>query len=172
MHQPKTLPCKPERSLVLSRLSLLSPGCSLPACRHLTTASLHLSQPSDLCVNRRHRQLALTQHASAHLQGKPVYKCILHRLLVRLMAQLANTVSANVTSYHLDGAFPSNKDSQWTLVQTFLCEAGNLRAAGRRSKPQLTDSANTKIYSTHQELSQCFLSGPLSRCVPIRMGVY
>lgn len=67
--QPETLPCKPDWSLVLSRLS-----SSLPvqlACRHLTTASLYLSQPSDLCVNRRHQQLTLTQRASAHLQGKP-----------------------------------------------------------------------------------------------------
>lgn len=61
----------PSGALSLCVSSLLLSLPAQPACRHLTTASLHLSQPSDLCVNRRHQQLTLTQHASAHLQGKP-----------------------------------------------------------------------------------------------------
>lgn len=93
MNQLHILPRKLDCSLVSSHFS--SPPVQ-PACRHLMTASRHLSQPSDLYVNRRHQQLPLTQHAQAHLQGKPSTNafCIDSRL--RLMAQLTNSLSAGV----------------------------------------------------------------------------
>lgn len=66
---------KPLKLFLANQNGVFSLLCSsLPvqiACRHLTTASLYRSQPSDLCVNGRHQQLTLTQRASAHLQGKP-----------------------------------------------------------------------------------------------------
>lgn len=112
---------KNQSSLASSRLS--SPLPVQPACRHLMTASLHLSQPSDLCVNRRHQQLALTQRASAHLQGKK--RPLSTRAFnvwrwIRLMAELAYTVSAWQCLYSRQGttwkdALLCNKDSSWTF---------------------------------------------------------
>lgn len=169
MNQPEILSWTLECSLVLSSLSSFLPV--QPACHHLATASLHLSQPSDLCVNRQHRQLTLTQHASAHLQGK---------LSTNAFSEDFGTINGGVSEYCKCWCLYSWIRTTWkvpfpaikTASEPFYSEAGNLQAAGRRSKPLLTDSANTKIYSTHQELLECFLSGLLSWCGPILMGVY
>lgn len=40
------------------------------------------------------------------------------------------------------------------------------------SERLLTDSANTKIYATHQKSSRVFLSSPPSLRAPILTGVY
>lgn len=80
---------KGERELKVSlahqtrvRSCLDSPS-SLPvqlACRHLTTASLYLSQPSDLCVNGRHRQLTLNPACISSSARQTVSGCISRRL--------------------------------------------------------------------------------------------
>lgn len=64
------------------------------------------------------------------------------------MAWLVNTVSADVLTPDREMPPADTPD-----------EARNVWAAGRKSEPLLTDSANAKIYTTCQDLSQpaCYL---------------
>lgn len=162
---------KPEQPrLVSSRLS--SPLPVQPACRHLMTASLHLSQPSDLCVNRRHQQLALTQRASAHLQGKK--RPLSTRAFnvwrwIRLMAELAYTVSAWQCLYSRQGttwkdALLCNKDSSWTFSAD--SPRGWEFASSRytRSKLLLTFLANTDLFNSSRIVAMFSQRPLISMC--------
>lgn len=120
-----------------------------------------LTALSDLCVNRRHRQLTTNSARISPSGRQTVNKCILQRLWVRLMTQLTNTLSARV---FLPDEIPSERVSSLATKQPSaqtLHAVGRLWAAGRRSKLLLTGPHKHKDLLKSSRIVAMFSQLPL-----------